>query len=169
MRPPLRFAVQRGTALLVSLLVLLVLALLAATVARTSLLQMQMAGNDEHRMSARQWALAAVDGVLASGIGLELSAKPGFTRCTVGSTAPGCDASDIQLVPAVKPATGRQEAAVARVAPLVSRLPRLSEESASSTVFYRAARFEIRGTYDGTAEGLGRAAVVQGVLVKMDY
>ena len=166
--PPQRLVGQSGTALLVSLLVLLVLALLATTVARTSLLQMQMAGNDEHRMSARQWALAAVDGVLASGAGMELSARPGFTRCTVGATALGCDASDMELSPAVQPTVGRQEVAVARVAPLASRLPRMSEERASSTVFYRVAKFEIRGAYDGTAHGLGRAAVVQGVLVRME-
>ena len=45
------------------------LGLIAATVARTNLLQLHMAGNDEARIAAMQQALAAVDSVLAGDVG----------------------------------------------------------------------------------------------------
>lgn len=158
----------RGTVLLVCLLVLLLLALLGTTVARTSLLQLRMAGNDENRLSALQQAMAVVDAVLETGAGMDLSAAVGYRACTAQLGPLPCDAG--LTLPAVLPSpSGRLDAVVERLAPLAARMPRLSEEGASSTVAYRVASFELRGIYDGTAEGLGRAAVSQGVLVRMEH
>jgi hypothetical protein len=158
----------RGTVLLVCLLVLLLLALLGTTVARTSLLHLQMAGNDENRLSALQQAMAVVDAVLETGAGMELSAAVGYRACTAQAGLQPCDAG--LVLPATLPSPpGRSVAVVERLAPHAARMPRLSEEDASSTVFYRVAGFAVRGVYDGTADGLGRAAVTQGVLVRMEH
>jgi hypothetical protein len=152
----------------VCLLVLLLLALLGTTVARTSLLHLQMAGNDETRLSALQQAMAVVDAVLETGAGMELSAAVGHRACTPQAGPQPCDAG--MALPATLPSPpGRLDAVVERLAPVAIRMPRMSEEAASSTVFYRVARFEVGGIYDGTTEGLGRAAVTQGVLVRMEH
>lgn len=158
----------RGAVLLVCLLVLLLLGLLGTTVARTSLLHLHMAGNDENRLSALQQAMAVVDAVLAAGPGLPLSYPVAYRSCTAHAGPQPCDA-ELQLPATLPSAPGRMDAVVERLAPHAARMPRLNEEGASSTVFYRVARFEIRGTYDGTAEGLGRAAIIQGVLVRMEH
>jgi hypothetical protein len=158
----------RGTVLLVCLLVLLLLALLGTTVARSSLLHLQMAGNDENRLNALQQAMAVVDAVLETGAGMELSAQVGYRACTAQAGWPPCDAGLVLPATLSQPA-GRLDALVERLAPLAMRMPRLSEETASSTVFYRVASFEVRGVYDGSAADLGRAAVTQGVLVRMEH
>ena len=151
-----------------ALLVLLMLALLGTTVARTSLLQMQMAGNDEHRSRARQQAMAAVDSALAAGKGLDLSLPVGYRACS--AQVPEqlvCDATDLELPGGLQPESARLGVSVERVAPAAARMPRLGEAGASSTVFYRVAKYEVRGFYDGADLDLGRAEVTQGVLVRM--
>ncbi len=158
----------RGTVLLVCLLVLLLLALLGTTVARTSLLHLQMAGNDENRLSALQQAMAVVDAVLETGAGMELSAAVGYRACTAQAGLQPCDAG-LALPVTLPSPPGRLDAVVERLAPLATRMPRLSEAAASSTVFYRVASFEVRGSYDGATDGLGRAGVTQGVLVRMEH
>lgn len=158
----------RGTVLLVCLLVLLLLALLGITVARTSLLHLRMAGNDENRLSALQQAMAVVDAVLETGAGMEPSAAVGYRACTAQARLQPCDAG-LALPAALRSPPGQLDAVVERLAPLATRMPRLGEEAASSTVFYRVASFEVRGSYDGTNEGLGRAAVTQGVLLRMEH
>ena len=73
--------------LLLSLLVLLLLAVIALTVSRGSLLQLQMAANEEARMAAMQWALAAVDNVFYSGDSLEAAAQDRASSAVAYRTA----------------------------------------------------------------------------------
>lgn len=157
---------QQGVVLLVSLLVLLLLAVIATTVASTNLLQLHMAGNSEARIAALQHALAAVDAVLADDASTPLDSRLGYSICTVASLDRACDENTVELPAGLAPAVGRLDVAVLRLAPLSSRMPVMSESNASSTVFYRVARFEVSGTYDGAADRLGRAGVTQGVLVR---
>ena len=42
-----------------------------------------------------------------------------------------------------------------------------SEDQASSANFYKVARYEVNGSYEGSAARLGNASVVQGVLVRV--
>jgi type II secretory pathway pseudopilin PulG len=158
---------QRGTVLIVTLLVLLLLALLAAAVGRSNLMQLQMAGNDEAKMSALQHALAIQDAVLAQQDSTPVLGGVGYRICTTGSTNASCDQSTLAIDTALQPAIGRVDAVVTRVGPALARLPVLSEAMASSGLHYRVAKFEIRSTYDGSAEGLARAETVQGVLVRL--
>lgn len=167
MRAPQSTSGQRGLVLLVSLLVLLVLGVIATTVALTNQLQLHMAGTDEARIAALQQALAAVESVLASGAGMSLKGGPGYRVCSAASVDEACDEKTIVLEPDAEPAAGSMEVAVVRMAPLVDSLPVMGEAVASSTVHYRVARFEVQATYDGIPQGLGRAAVAQGVQVRL--
>ncbi|MEE4146684.1 MAG: hypothetical protein V2I26_17900 [Halieaceae bacterium] len=160
-------AAQEGLVLLVSLLVLLLLAVIATTVAGTNRLQLRMAANDEARVAALQQALAAVDAVLDSPGGISLDSAVGHRRCMAGSPEPSCYDYTIELPPDALPAAGSLDVSVTRVAPAESAMPSLDETGASSAVHYRVAKFEIRVAYDGTSAGAGRATLTQGVLVRL--
>lgn len=157
---------QRGVVLLVSLLVLLLMALVATAVARTNLLQMHMAGNDEAKTAAMQYTLALVDGVLADEASTPVTGPVGYRVCAVGSSAENCNQSSLSIDDVV-PVEGTADVFVTRVGPLRARMPAMYEGQASSSVFYRAAKFEIRASYDGTEYEHGRSVLVQGVLVRL--
>ncbi len=158
---------QRGVVLIVSLLVLLLLGIIATTVARTNQLQLHMAGNDEARIAALQQALAAVDAVLANTANTPLNGGVGYRVCTVDSPDESCDEHTLALEQGVEPTTGSLDVSVARVAPLEGRLPIMGEAQASSTVYYRVAQFEVQVAYEGAEQALGRAVLAQGVLVRL--
>lgn len=158
---------QRGLVLLVALLVLLLLAVIATTIAGTNRLQLHMATNDEGRVAALQQALAVVDAVLDSPTGISLDTSVGDRRCMAGSPTPTCDEYTIALPPGALPGAGSLEVSVTRIAPAESAMPSMGEAEASSAVHYRVAKFEIQVAYDGAAAGMGRAALAQGVLVRV--
>lgn len=161
---------QRGVVLLLSLLVLLLLALIAVTVSRGSLLQLHMAANEETRMSAMQWALAAIDNAFDSHQGLGADAAVGRRTCSTGSTDPLCDVRSIELDSKLASAAeAALEVAVERVAPHLARMPVMAEDRASSAVAYRAARFEITARYGGGAASRGGAQVVQGIQLRLAH
>ena len=68
MTPCQRHTHQAGVVLVVSLLVLLIMGIIATTVARTNQLQLHMAANNEARVAGMQQALAIVDAVFARSI-----------------------------------------------------------------------------------------------------
>tara|TARA_R110001592_G_scaffold215025_2_gene468336 strand:+ start:115747 stop:116283 length:537 start_codon:yes stop_codon:yes gene_type:complete len=158
---------QAGVVLLVSLLVLLVMGIIATTVARTNQLQLHMAGNDEARIAAMQRALAAIDGVIARPANFRTDVAAGHQMCTAIAATESCDSHSLTLAQGVLPATGQLEVVVQRLAPEIGRMPVLTEDAANSTVHYRVAKFEVQVVYDGTADGGGRAALAQGVLVRL--
>lgn len=168
MRPDSQWACQRGAVLIVSLLVLLLLGLIATTVTRTNQLQLRMAGNTENRTAAMQQALGAVDAVLDSPTSTPLSGGVGHIICAADAAPElACGEHTLQLPPDALPDVGALDVHVVRLEPAVARMPVLAEDSASSAVYYRVAKFEVRAAYEGTAEGLGRVAIAQGVLVRL--
>lgn len=158
---------QRGVVLVVSLLVLLLLGIIATTVARSNLLQLHMAGNDEARTAAMQQALAVVDAVLPSAVGMAPAGGVGYRQCLPDSADTDCDDYSLALQSGALPAVGITDVAVTRVAPLEERMPVLAEAQASSTVYYRVAKLEVQVSYDGSAAGLGRATIAQGLLLRL--
>jgi len=158
---------QRGVVLAVSLLVLLLLGIIATTVARSNLLQLHMAGNDEARTAAMQHALALVDAVLPSAVGIVPAGDVGSRLCLPDSTGADCDNYSLVLESGALPAVGITNVAVTRVAPLEERMPVLAEAQASSTVYYRVAKLEVQVSYDGSAASLGRATIAQGLLLRL--
>ena len=158
---------QAGVVLVVSLLVLLVMGIIATTVARTNQLQLHMAGNDEARIAAMQQALAVIDGVFARPGNFRTDVGVGHRMCHVAALSVGCDSQSLTLDPGVLPTVGQLELAVERLAPEAGRMPVLGENDANSTVHYGVAKFEVQVVYDGTADGRGRASLAQGVLVRL--
>ena len=158
---------QRGVVLIVSLLVLLVLGVIATTLARSNQLQLHMAGNDEARIAAMQQALAVVDSLIPAITDGRSPGPLGYRVCAPLSADDSCDERTLVLEPSVEPAAGNLDVSVVRVAPLAGRLPIMGEAAVSSTVFYRVAKLELQVSYDGTQEGLGRAVLAQGVLVRL--
>jgi hypothetical protein len=158
---------QAGVVLVVSLLVLLVMGVIATTVARTNQLQLHMAGNDEARVAALQHALAAIDAVYVLPANFLADVGAGHRLCLAASASENCDAYSLSLEQGALPATGQLEVVVQRVAPEEGQIPVLSESSANSTVHYRVAKFEVQVAYDGVADGGGRASLAQGVLVRL--
>lgn len=157
---------QRGVVLVVSLLVLLVLGVIAATMARTSLLELRMAGNEEARIAALQQALTGIDAVLADPANLPPASTLGHRSCLDGVTATGCDDHAITIASAALPATGDLDLAAVRVAPLAGPMPVMAQDRASSAIHYVVGKFEVQARYDGSGEQRGHAALAQGVLVR---
>ena len=158
---------QAGVVLVVSLLVLLVMGIIATTVARTNQLQLHMAGNDEARIAAMQQALAVIDGVFARPANFRTDVGVGHRMCHVAALSGSCDAQTLTLEAGVLPTVDQLEIAVERLAPEAGRMPVLNESNANSTVHYRVAKFEVQVVYDQTADGGGRASLAQGVLVRL--
>ena len=167
MRPRGTHHDQAGVVLVVSLLVLLVMGVIATTVARTNQLQLHMAGNYEARIAALQQALAVVDAVFSRPGNTLVGAGVGHRNCLIDSADESCDDHTLMLEQEALPVVGKLDVAVVRLAPEVGRMPILGEGRASSAVHYRVAKFELRVAYDGTGEGHGRATVAQGVLVRL--
>ena len=125
---------ERGVVLVISLLVLLILAIVASTVARTNVLQLHMAANEEARIAARQFALAAVDAVLSDSENLSLQPAVGHRVCSRNSSDASCDERTIALGSSVAPTAGSLNAAVVRLAPHPVGMPVMDEGAASSVV-----------------------------------
>jgi PilX N-terminal len=158
---------QGGAVLIISLLVLLLLAVLATSVSQTSLLQLHMAANEEAKVAALQRSLAVVDAVLALPGSTPLRGGVGYRICAVEAAEPGCDEASLDIDAGARPAAGSLDYVVTRVGPPLAHLPVMDEDVASSGIHYLAAKFEVRVSYDGTAQDLGRAALTQGVLVRV--
>lgn len=158
---------QRGVVLVVSLLVLLMLGVIAVTVARTNRLQLHMAGNDEAGMAALQLAMAAAESALVSAIGPVFPGGLDYRLCTPLSAAETCDERTLALAPTLAPDAGSLDVSIVRMAPLLGRLPVMAEGKASSAIQYRVATLEVQVSYDGIEEGQGRAVLAQGVLVRL--
>jgi hypothetical protein len=158
---------QRGAVLLVSLLVLMLIAIIANAVARTNLLQLHMAGNTEAKTAALQTSLALVDAALANASSTPASGGLGYKICAMGDPDASCDEATLSIDSSLLTGPGKVELSVSRVGPLVVQMPIMAEHKASSSQFYRAAKYEVRAGYDGTGQGQGRAVVVQGVLVRL--
>lgn len=159
-----------GTVLLLALLFLLLLATIAATVMRSAVLQLRMAGNDQFHEEALHKAQAIVGELSLNPGNFLLDSAVGDSNCPQGEEGDGCDQS---LVQAPASALALERAAlkyrVIRQEPLLWRgFPiRESEHVASSSNRFDAAVFEIDVQLDGSQYRLGSAHVVQGILVRV--
>lgn len=114
-----------------------------------------------------QQALAVVDAVLPSAVATLPTGGVGYRQCQPDSADTDCDDYSLVLQSGALPAAGNTAVAVTRVAPLEERMPVLAEDQASSTVYYRVAKLEVQVSYDGSAAGLGRATIAQGLLLRL--
>lgn len=160
---------QRGAALIVSLLFLLLLTLVATTGAENSTLQLQMAGNEQSRVEALQQNMAILDAIIDDADNAPVVGGVGFKICDQSSTDTSCDLKEIAIDSSVTtvPTGVSVDYFVTRVGPLEVDAPSMSEELASSASAYKFARQEITSTIDGTDARLGNSTVVQGMQVRI--
>jgi hypothetical protein len=162
-------AQQRGAALIISLLFLLLITLVATTGSENSTLQLQMAGNEQSRVEAQQRALAVLDAILDDSDNAPVVGGIGFKICDVSTSDVSCDLARISLDSSVTtvPSGVDVDYFVTRVGPLEVDAPSMAEEIASSASAYKFARLEIAATIDGSDARLGRSSIVQGMQVRI--
>ena len=160
---------QKGAALIVALLFLVLISLVAITGAETSTLQLQMAGNEQSRLEAQQQAMAVIDAIMDDTDNAPIVGGIGFKICDTADTDASCDLKEIELASSVTtvPTGVDVDYFVTRVGPLEVDAPSMSEELASSASAYKFARQEITASIDGTDARLGNSVIVQGVQVRI--
>lgn len=151
---------QSGAALVVALILLAVITLLGVTSMRTSIMEQKMASNEQLRMEAFQIAQSIVDDVVAEKSHFPVNGTEGYTNCTTGLS--DCNAYNITLSGDYAAYPGELSASVERIQPNLTLPPRAIETSLDK---FSAAVFQVTGRYDGAAEGLGSAEIVQAYLL----
>jgi Tfp pilus assembly protein PilX len=143
---------------------LLLMALVAGTVMQTSMLEFRMAGNDQFREEAFQQAEAVATSISEDIANFPVSGDVGYTICKSG-----CDSNTLNYDTTVLTDQSLVSGVVTREGPLIlETFPvRLSESQSSSSPSYDAAVFEVRVEYNGSDDGLGNAAVAQGIAVRI--
>ncbi len=152
---------QRGAALAIVLVILLIGTLLGLSSLRSTRLDLMMSGHEQDSVVAFQAAQAGVDATLADPNNFVVVGAAGYKNCTTGVA--GCDVNDIVL-----PATpfsalgGNIDVAVTRLSPGAMPPPRSIEFSADK---YAVSAFDVNSDYDDVSRGRGQEQVVQGYLV----
>lgn len=153
---------ERGIALLVSLIFLLVITLLAISAVRFTTAGVRSSLNEESRVSSFVTAQSVVDGTITLSTNTPVLAGVGQVYCTPNV---GC-ANQIITLPAgdlsSKLASGVISAQAVRRAPEFAPPPRGS--GASVNKFF-AATFVVTGTHDETASGQGRTQINEGLIL----
>jgi Tfp pilus assembly protein PilX len=156
---------QNGAALIVALLFLLIITLISMSNMRTSTLELQMSGSHQLQMEAVERAQSIVDGTIDQTGNFVVIGGAGYTNCTANLPAADCNEQSLTLPSADPFASAVSDgitAKVVRLSPDVIRPPR---GLGSSITAFDAATYAVRGNYDETSLGFGRAEVVQGYMM----
>ena len=153
---------QRGVALAVALILLLVITMLALSGVRLSTMELRMSLNDELRVNAIEQSQSLVDGAIRRFANTPILA-PGVTLCA--RTVSGV-CTDTRVV---LPAAFADELAGNQVNVLIQRIPPQNAEPPVGTGFsltsFDAAYIQVSGLYDKNSLGLGAARVNEGIAV----
>jgi hypothetical protein len=159
---------ERGAALVTSLIFLIVISLFTVTSIRSSTLGVRMAQNEEARFVAIQAAQALTEIVVGAPGATPVTGTHGFSICTLNWDEGACNLPG-GLDPVLPAGYVADEVAadnlrgrVVRFAPTEKPPPRMIESSLDK---FTTATFEITAKFDRSAEGLGAARLVEGVLV----
>lgn len=158
---------QRGVALAVALILLVVLTLLALSGIRLSTMELRMALNDELRVAAFEQAQSLVDGTVRTFSNTPILA-PGITRC-VNTIPDKCTtANSLTLSDTIKTKFGVNDTSVS-VNVLIERIPPQNAEPPINSGFslssFDAAYMQVSGLWDKNAVGLGNAIVREGIAI----
>lgn len=149
---------QRGVALAMALILLLVLTVIGVVGMRTSILELAMSRNEQERISAFERAQSLVDAILSNSenfavagvVGDEVCLRFGDGTCTI-------DIPDDVVEGAHRPrSTGVTVYEGCGAPPPATN---------SSSTLFDAANFTVEATYDGAEAKQGRATIGQGVMV----
>lgn len=151
---------QRGAVMMVTLVFLVVLGIMALTSVQSSKMELRMAGNEAVRAIAHQISQALIDAIIATPLMTPVIGNTGFMLCTNGQ--PGCDLASLFMpgVLAADVATGDLFA----TAQLVQIGPPPPGTGYSADDF-EANYYTVASTYDRSDDGLGRAAITQGIII----
>ena len=154
---------QSGAILVIALMFLVAITLFTVSSMRSSKIGLQMAQNEESRISAVQAAQALADAIVANPASTPVIGKTGYTACTAGQA--NCDRTDLPvnndaLYDAV--ASNHISARVERIGAVFRPPPRVVESSIDK---FTSASFKVTTEYDRVDEGLGRQQITEGVLV----
>jgi len=163
--PPSLPARQRGVALAVALILLVVLTLLALSGIRLSTMELRMALNDELRVAAFEQAQSYVDGTVRKFTNTPILA-PGVTRCA-RVIAGKCATATLQMPNSTM--TNEIASTSWDVNVLIERIPPQNAEPPVNSGFslssFDAAYMQVAGMWDKNAVGLGSATVREGIAI----
>lgn len=166
---------NKGAALITSLVLLMALTMVALSAVQTTAVQVLISNNDENTLDARQYAQSVVDTVIQNNSSnFIIGAKTGYTVCVVQDAANSCDKTGMTLTGNMfsKIGASATDGVQARIKFLKNgTAPRLNVNQASSASSFRGAYVSVTGSYDvppgSSAPGKpdGKASVVQGYVM----
>lgn len=161
---------QRGIALVVALIFLIVISIIGVTAVKFTSADVRSALNDEYRITAFQNAQSVLDAIVSDPANTPVVGTGGFTICTAGmtpTTAVPCDPTDFIVMsdPLFDDAIDAGEVTASVQLLGFGRAPPRSRGRPSSAAMFRAANFRLQSTYDKTASGQGRTVINQGLLL----
>lgn len=159
---------QRGAALLVALIFLIILTLLSVNAMRSSTMELRMAGNEQERRIGFDSAQSARDAVVASN---QIAVTNiGDVICFGFSTSPNCTGSNTSNV-TLSTANGvGTENSVRTTLAAIASCPRSSGNSYGGDSSFNTgapggcAYFAVESTYDATDRRGGRVATQEGYI-----
>ena len=148
---------QQGTALMVSMIILIGITLLSLAAANTSILELRMARNTEAKATTQQTTLAAIDFIVSDDANLPAT---GPLNSPVSVTLP-----DDPGVPGEVFDTVGGETITATAMRISDCAPPPRARLASSLTSYSAFVYEAAATVDKNATGNGRSGMAQGYVL----
>ena len=159
-----------GAVLLLAMVFLLLLALVAAGVMQTGILEFHMTGNNQFQEEAFQRAQAVATELSLDPNNFMMVGDVGYTLCMAGDASADCDRHDLDaaLSGAVPPGVALAYRVVRRGPLLLPGFPiREGERRASGEALFDAAIFEVDVRVAGGERRLGTARVAQGIAVRV--
>lgn len=154
---------QQGAALFMALMFLVIITMLSLSAMRSSVMELRMAGNAESKAAAMQRAQSIIDATVARPSNTPVVGDVLETTCLPGSS---CTRNNISLKDGAmfqdEVDNGFIDVTVTRLAPLSKPAPRTQGYSLKG---FQVATFQVQGQYDAASAGLGRAEIVEGLLV----
>lgn len=159
-----RSRTQRGAALAIALILLVIITILSLSGVRFTALDSRMALNQELRIEGMQRAQSVLDAVVSVDSNIVVQGDAGFMNCTPGIA--NCDRTNIQL-PVFNWAdtTADQMRAQVVMTGDAEAPPRLAARFASSLPKLRASSFEVVAEYNRADQGESRSEVGQGMIL----
>ena len=159
-----------GAVLLLALFFALLLAILAAGVIQTGVLELRMSGNKQFQEEAYQYAVAVATEIAQTPGNFPLDSQVGYTLCAVADESPACsqDGHYLGELRSPVPEDVALDYHVTRQGPLVVEdLPVRASQQEVSGNSRAVAIFEISVHVDGSDRRRGSARVAQGIAVRL--
>jgi Tfp pilus assembly protein PilX len=153
---------QRGVALAVALILLVIITLLGLSAVRLSSMELRMSGNDELRVSSFEAAASLVDAAIANATNTPAISAGVRTCAKLGALVPACTTASVS-VPTYTTDVANDLMNVEITGITGSTSPPTG--SGWSSKDYAAANLKIAGIYDRNADGRGRATISEGLAV----